>query len=204
MAIALVGPLGNALRRGRLLELAQLTELPGLEKRFPEPRALARELIQRNWLTPYQVNQVLQGRAQELTVGQYVLLERLGEGGMGQVFKARHRSLDRVAALKVIRKDRLANPTALRRFQREIQVVAQLSHPNVLRAFDAAEVNGTHFFAMGYVDGIDLTRMVRDRGPLAIEQACDYSRQAGDGRPGQAAPASDRSSVQQNPSPSRS
>ena len=73
-------------------------------------------------------------------LGPYVLLERLGEGGMGAVFKARHRNLGRVVALKVIRKDRLAQPEAVKRFQREIRAAAQLSHPNIVLAFDADEV----------------------------------------------------------------
>jgi serine/threonine-protein kinase len=178
MAIALPGSFLDALRQGPLLEPEQRGELADLEARCPDARALARELIQRDWLTPYQANQLFQGRGQDLVLGQYVLLERLGEGAMGQVFKARHRTLGRVVALKVIRKERLAHPTTVRRFRREAQAVAQLSHPNVVRAYDADEVGGTHLFAMEYVEGIDLARLVRDRGPLPIDQACDYIRQA--------------------------
>jgi hypothetical protein len=65
------------------------------------------------------------------------MLERLGECGMGQVFKARHRKLGRVVALKLIRKERLANPNAVKRFHREIQLAGQLNHPNIVLAFDA-------------------------------------------------------------------
>ncbi len=178
MAIASVGNLVELLRQGCLLEPARQGELAVLQARFPEPRALARELIRRDWLTPYQVNQLFQDRGADLVLGQYVLLERLGEGGMGQVFKARHRSLGRTVALKVVRKERLANPVTVRRFRREIQALAQLSHPNVVLAFDADEAAGTHFFAMEYVEGTDLSRLVKTRGPLAIPQACDYVRQA--------------------------
>ena len=79
-------------------------------------QALAKDLVQRSWLSPYQMNQVLQGRAGDLVFGPYVLLERIGEGGIGKVFKARHLVMKRVVALKVIRKEKIANPDAVRRF----------------------------------------------------------------------------------------
>jgi serine/threonine-protein kinase len=172
----------EALRQSRLLEPDQMEEISNrLQPRFPEPRALAKELLNRDWLTPYQVNQLFLGRGQDLVLGQYVLLERLGEGGMGQVFKARHRTMGRVVALKIIRKERLDKPEVVRRFHREVRAAAQLKHPNVVLAFDADEINHTHFFAMEYVDGIDLSRLVKTRGPLAIDQACDFVCQAARG-----------------------
>src|SRR5438128_8486542 len=116
--------------------------------------------MRRGWLTAYQVNQLFLGRAADLLRGPYVLLERLGEGGMGQVFKAMHRTLGRVVALKVVRKDRLANPDAILRFQREIQAASQLSHRNVVLAYDSGIIDGIHYFAMEYVDGTDLARLV--------------------------------------------
>src|SRR5262249_54266744 len=168
----------ETLRRLQLLEPVQLGEVARLAPTFPDARALAKELLHRAWLTPYQVNQLLQGRGGDLVLGQYVIQERLGEGGMGQVFKAQQRRLNRVVDLKVIRKDRLANPEAVRRFHREVQAVAQLSHPNVVVAYDADQVNSTHFFAMEYVEGTDLARLVRESGPLPVVFACDYIRQA--------------------------
>jgi hypothetical protein len=134
-------------------------------------------MLQRNWLTPFQVNQLFQGHASELVLDYYVLLERLGEGGMGTVFKARHRQLGRIVALKIIRKDRLKNPNALRRFEREIRAAALLEHPNVALTYDAREVEGTHFFAMEYVPGTDLAKLVATSGPLPIARACDCIRQ---------------------------
>jgi WD40 repeat protein/tRNA A-37 threonylcarbamoyl transferase component Bud32 len=184
-ANTLPGPTDSAvqlvqlLAQYRLLEPAQQQEAAdSLQTRFPEPRRLAHELIQRGWLTPYQVNQLFLGKGAQLVLGSYVILERLGEGGMGQVFKARHQNLGRTAALKVIRKDRLSNPVAVQRFRREIQAVAHLSHPNVVIAFDADQVGDIHYFSMEYVEGIDLGRLLKTQGPLPIEVAHQYLRQA--------------------------
>jgi serine/threonine protein kinase len=170
------------LRRYQLLAPNQLEELrrAGLAS-FPDARALAWEVLRRDWLTPFQVSQILQGVAQELVVGPYLLLERLGEGGTGQVFKACHRNMRRVVALKLIRKDRLADREVVGRFSREMQVVSKLSHPNVVHAFDAGPIGQSLFLVMKYVPGVDLQKLVEQRGPLAVAQACDLIAQAADG-----------------------
>jgi serine/threonine protein kinase len=179
MAIATVASFVDALRQYRLLEPAHLDQL-GHDSSLAglEPKAIAKALIQRGWLTPYQINQVFQGRGSDLVLGSYVLLERLGEGGMGTVFKARNWKLGQIVAVKVIRKQRLAIPDAVRRFYREIQAAAQLSHPNVVRAYDADLVGDAHFFAMEFVDGRDLQKLVQRHGPMPIAQACNTIRQA--------------------------
>jgi formylglycine-generating enzyme required for sulfatase activity len=179
MTIVGVEDLIQRLRHRRLLEPEQLDEVTRTQSVHPqEPRALAGQLIQRGWLTPYQVNQLFNGRDRDLALGPYVLLERLGEGGMGQVFKAKNWKLGRVVALKVIRKVCLASPRSVRRFHREIQAVARLSHPNIVHALDADQDGETHFLVMEYVEGIDLGRLMRQRGPLPIPLACDCIRQA--------------------------
>src|SRR5262249_31596464 len=81
-------------------------------------------------------------------------------------------------ALKVIRKEKLSNAIAIRRFQQEIRVISQLSHPNIVTAFDAGQAGENQYFAMEYVEGIDLARMVKKNGPLPLAEACDYIRQA--------------------------
>jgi len=178
MASVFVDGFVEALLQNRLLEPEQHAELSTLQLRFSDPRLLAQELIRRGWLTPYQVNQLFLGRGSDLVLGSYILLERLGEGGMGQVFKASQGKLKRVVALKIIRKDFLSNPRAVPRFLREIQAAAQLSHPNIVRALDAGEVAGTYYFAMEFVNGIDLDRLVKQSGPLRVDQACDFIAQA--------------------------
>lgn len=169
----------NAIQRSQLLEPAQLKQLTGdLQGRFADPRALGKHLIDQGWLTPYQINQLLHGQAVNLTLGPYRIVERLGSGGMGQVFKARHQQLNRVVALKVIRPESLVKPNAIKRFQREAQAAAQVTHPNIVTLYDAGEVNGIHFLAMEYVDGVDLGALVKQSGPLPVAQAVEYVRQA--------------------------
>jgi serine/threonine-protein kinase len=178
MPIDTVADLGELLQAHRLLSADQFGEVEtALRPAAPGPRDLARELVRRGWLTPLQVNALFLGRASELVIGPYLLLERVGAGGMGQVFKARHQHLDRLVAVKVVRKDRVTNVTLLKRFLREAQAVGQLSHPNVVLAFDAGETGNLLYFVMEYVEGTDLSRRLQREGALPVAEACDYVRQ---------------------------
>src|SRR5262245_11087550 len=112
-----------------LLEPEQLAQVR--RRRWPDSHNLAEQLVRCGWLTPYQATQLLTGHAAELSLGSYVLLERLGQGAMGHVYKARHRTLGRVVALKVLRKELLSDPDNVRRFHREIRAVAHVTHPNI-------------------------------------------------------------------------
>jgi serine/threonine protein kinase len=182
MATSSVNAVVSVLRGHKLLEPAQLDELArSLQPRCPTTQALAKELLQRGWLTPYQANHLLQGKTDALVLGPYVLLERLGEGAMGEIFKARHTSMNRLAAVKILRKDLLTDSDAVGRFFREVEVLSHVSHANIVRAYDADVLGKTHYLAMEYVEGTDLDQLVRERGPLSIPQACDYIRQAANG-----------------------
>jgi serine/threonine-protein kinase len=121
--------------------------------------------------------QVLPQPASE-QVGQYRLLEKIGEGGMGSVYKALHVSLDRLVALKMLNVRRLDDLTAVARFQREMKAVGRLNHPNIVRATDAGELAGVHYLVMDYVDGINLAELVRQHRPLSVANACELIRQA--------------------------
>jgi serine/threonine-protein kinase len=113
------------------------------------------------------------------TIPGYTIMSKLGQGGMGQVFKAMQNRLDRVVALKVIKQEcLLQEPKAAKRFQREAQAAAGLNHPNIIVVYDFNQVDNTYYIAMEYVDGVDLDQMVREGGPLPVERACDYVRQA--------------------------
>src|SRR5689334_11930175 len=158
---------------GEVAALAEAAAAPAADA-----EALVGDLVKRGYLTAYQVRRLWKGRGEELFLNQYVLLDRLGEGGMGEVFRARHATLDREVALKVMRKEKLAKPESVRRFRREIRAAATLAHENVVMAYDADQSGDVHFFAMEFVDGTTLERLVEDRGPLPVAEACEYVRQA--------------------------
>jgi serine/threonine protein kinase len=178
MPLATIDSFVDGVLQSQLLDAEQCDELQRLPESVGDTRELAHELLKRGWLTAYQVNQILQGKGAGLTLGPFILLERIGEGGMGQVFKARQKMLNRVVALKVIRKQCLANPKVTLRFLREIRAAGQLSHPHIVRAYDADQINGTYYIAMEYIEGVDLAKLVKDDGPLPVDRACEYIRQA--------------------------
>src|SRR5262245_33657973 len=171
----------DQLRQADLLDASRLAELAALPQAAgDDPRPLGRLLLERGWLTRFQVNFAAAGRARELLVGDnYVILDCLGEGGVGQIFKARHRHMDRVVALKLMRKEKLGKADSVQRFYQEVQAAANLHHPNIVQAYDAGPAETALFFAMELVDGPDLARLVRQQGkPLPVALACEYARQA--------------------------
>ena len=111
-------------------------------------------------------------------LGDYELLKKLGQGGMGTVYQAQHVRLKRVVALKVLPQNRLGNTDAVARFEREIEAVGRLDHPHIVRALDAREVDGIRFLVMEHVDGLDLAEVVARCGPLSVADACEVTRQA--------------------------
>lgn len=111
-------------------------------------------------------------------LGEYELLGPLGVGGVGKVYKARHRKLGKLVALKLLHSHAHPSPEALARFLREMRVAGGLDHPNVVEAHDAGEQAGVAYLVMRLVEGTDLARLVRDRGPLPVAEACDLARQA--------------------------
>jgi dipeptidyl aminopeptidase/acylaminoacyl peptidase len=102
----------------------------------------------------------------------------LGRGGMGAVYKAEHRLMERWVALKIIGHDLSARPELVERFRREVKAAARLSHPNIVTAHDAEQAGATHFLVMEFIEGTDLARLVGERGPLPAADACGYVRQA--------------------------
>ena len=110
-------------------------------------------------------------------LGEYQLIERLGRGGMGTVYKARQSRLDRVVALKILSRGRTDDPHAVVRFEREMKAIGRLDHPNIVQAYDAREIDGTLVLIMEFIDGLDLAEIVRRVGPLPVAEACEMVRQ---------------------------
>jgi serine/threonine protein kinase len=107
----------------------------------------------------------------------YRVLKLVGAGGMGAVYKAEHRRMERHVALKTINPELMKKPAMVERFQREVKTAARLTHPNIVTAHDADQAGDTHFLVMEYVEGVTLAQRVQQHGPLPIAEACDYIRQ---------------------------
>jgi serine/threonine protein kinase len=121
---------------------------------------------------------VCNGDTQPLSLGQYRLLDELGRGGMGRVYKALHTIMERVVAIKVISPELVSDPVAVEWFRREVRASTQLHHPNIVMAYDANEAEGLHFLVMEFVHGVTLDVLVKQHGPLPIPHACALIRQA--------------------------
>jgi serine/threonine protein kinase/biotin carboxyl carrier protein len=112
----------------------------------------------------------------------YRIVKRLGSGGMGTVYLAEHRLMDRLVALKVIRHDLLGNELLVERFRREVKAAARLAlHPNIVAAYDAEQAGDSHFLVMEFVEGVDLAHLVKRQGPLPFALACQAVKQAAEG-----------------------
>jgi serine/threonine-protein kinase len=129
-------------------------------------------------LTSYQIRKIRHGRIVDLTLGSFVIQEKIGEGGMGKVYKATSSKLGKVVALKVVRTNLMGNKTVIRRYKREAAAAAALDHPNIVSLLDADECDGRYYLAMEFVDGSDLSRLVKENGPLAPQEAAEYIRQS--------------------------
>jgi serine/threonine-protein kinase len=182
MALDSIDTLLTVLRRAQLLAPEQVEEVVReLVPHYTDAASLGEYLVEIDWLTTYQLQLLLAGRFDELTIGPYQVLARLGEGGVSEVFKAWDTLRGRVVALKVLRQDLAGKSDVVQQFQREKQSITRLSHPNIIRTFDANTVGSLYCFAMEFVEGMDLERFVEEVGPLPIEQACDYARQVAQG-----------------------
>ncbi|MCU0704493.1 MAG: serine/threonine protein kinase [Fimbriiglobus sp.] len=147
-----------------------------------DPTRLAEKLLAGKFVTKYMARKIQTGRASELLFGQYLILERIGEGGMGKVYRAIGSRLGQEVALKTIRPNLLANKTVVQRYKREARAAAALEHPNIVKLFEADDVGGRYFLAMEFVDGSDLSRLVKDlnkeRAFMPPGEAAEYIRQA--------------------------
>jgi eukaryotic-like serine/threonine-protein kinase len=149
----------------------KLTSDPATPK---ELSGIAGLFVRDGLLTYFQAEQFLQGRWKRFTIGKYKVLERLGSGGMGQVFLCEHKLMRRRVAVKVLPTAKAADPSSLERFYREARAVAALDHSNIVRAYDIDQDDNLHFLVMEYVDGANLQDIIRKSGPMNVTRACHY------------------------------
>ena len=171
----------KVLRKSQILADAKLEEIRAkvLAGDYPfDSEKLAARLVKEDVLTEYQVARLLKNKPHGMAIGKYVILDKVGAGSMGRVYKARHQLMGRLVALKIIAPELSANSRVVARFQREMKMVGRLDHPNVVRAFDADSVGSALYIVMEYVLGKSLGEMFRARGPLPALEVCRYASEA--------------------------
>jgi molecular chaperone DnaK len=162
-------------------ELRRLLKALPAAERPSTAAALARWLVAENRLTAFQASRLLAGDRRPFVFNNLVILDKLGEGGMGEVYLAEHRRMKRRVAVKVLPMAAVRDEKLLRRFYREVEAAARLMHPNIVTAYDASEYQGMHYLVMEYVDGQDLGTMVDRRGPLPVDYVVGCMIQAARG-----------------------
>src|SRR5271154_4892118 len=137
------------------------------EKREPEnlDRRLARQAVQQGKLSIWQAQQLMAGRCSGFKINRYTLIEMIGQGGMGRVYLAKDTRLNRRVALKILSPERMDNPRAIARFQREARVGAQLQHENLVRIYDFGESLGRYYLVMEYIEGKTVGTLISEQGP---------------------------------------
>jgi WD40 repeat protein/serine/threonine protein kinase len=161
----------DLLRNGRLAAASEaVTQAPGLPRPVADGGRTTAESSAESGPPP-----------ELLRHPRYRVLSLLGAGGMGAVYKAEHRLMERTVALKVMTRAFVASEATVDRFRREVKAAARLSHPNIVAAYDAEQAGDVHFLVMEYVEGTDLARWLAARGPLPVEEACEYARQCATG-----------------------
>ncbi len=171
----------HAIKSHNLLDPQQLEKLESiLDAGNDDVETFVQCLFENNLLTPYQGKILRNVDDGPLSLDRYVILDRLGSGGMGQVYAARHISMDRQVAIKTLPFHGANTPDRKQRFIREIKAVSQLKHPNIVMAYDAHEINGTCFLVMEMIQGDDLDEVLGSSGVLNPTDACSIINQVAD------------------------
>jgi eukaryotic-like serine/threonine-protein kinase len=171
----------STLERSGILSETGLREVRDYLVQDSQPKdvsALAGRLVEQGRLTEFQAHRLLVGQAKSLVFGRYVLLDTLGIGAMGRVFKARHQLMDRLVAVKVVLPVCATSKHSVSRFFLEMKIVGVLDHPNVVRAFDADQFEDSPYIVMEYLEGEDLEKVLRRRGMLPPQEVIDCMMQA--------------------------
>jgi serine/threonine-protein kinase len=174
----------KVLRKSQILAESKLDDIRAkvLAGDLPfDSEQLAQRLVEQGVLTEYQVARLLRNKPHGMAIGKYVILDKIGAGSMGRVYKAHHQLMGRLVALKIIAPELSANTRIVSRFHREMKMVGRLDHPNVVRAFDADQLGSSLYIVMEYVPGKSLGELFRARGLLPPLEVCRYAAEAARG-----------------------
>jgi len=169
-----------ALRAADILTPNQFTKAKSLAPSGAAANAAA-ALVSAGLITQFQADRLLAGRPDGYVLGQYVVLEQIGRGTMSRVYKAKHRTMNRPVAIKVLSAELTRTATARESFQKEIRAAGKLTHPNIVTAYDANELHGRFYLVLEFVDGPNLEVFVQQRGPLSVTDACAFIYQIATG-----------------------
>ncbi len=146
------------------------------EKAPSRDAVLAAKVVELGWLNAWQAKQLLEGK-DDFNLGGYRIVDYIGRGGMGEVYKATHGILERAVAIKILPRNK-SNPEDIANFLREARLLARLDHENLVRAFDAGDDGRNRYYLVTeYVPGLDLRKLVRAKGPLEMGQAASIISQ---------------------------
>ncbi len=177
----------DLVRRSGLIEPHQFDaaladfERQSADRSAADAQTLCAFLVERGLLTKWQSDKLLEGRHKGFFLGNYKLLGHLGTGGMSSVYLAEHIVMRVRRAIKVLPSNKVNDTSYLARFHREARAAAALDDPNIVRAYDVDQHEGTHYLVMEYVEGRDLQVLVAAEGALSPARAADYIRQAASG-----------------------
>lgn len=173
----------EAVCRTELLTPAQLQRAAVMvtDRAVRDAAGAAAALVAAGLLTRFQADRLLSGRTDGFQLGPYLILDQIGRGAMSRVYKARHRTMNRAVAIKVLSAELTRTAESRQRFQGEVRAAGKLSHPNIVTAFDANELHDRFYLVLEFVDGPSLQALVQQRGALPVDEACEFVRQIAQG-----------------------
>jgi serine/threonine protein kinase len=168
----------DTLQLSKLVDTEKLNEvMAGFAGNTDDSQEVSQFLISQNIINDFQAKSLLAGKHKGLKIGPYVILKKIGAGGMGVVYLAEHQKMHRKVALKVLPEDRTNDKLALERFYREARSVAELDHPNIVKAHDVNEDAGIHYLVMEYINGITLHRYLEKKGTMSWKMVANVLQQ---------------------------
>jgi len=177
MAIKDSSTVMRIIEKSRLLQLKDLEEARALSEQIPDSHEFLKQLFRKKKITRWQAGQLSAGNT-SFFLGKYKLVELIGAGGMGRVFRAEHITMNRSVALKIIAKELVTDADAQKRFLNEARAIASLNHPNIVHAYSVDKEGDRYYIVMEFVEGTDLEKTVEKNGAVAQDRVAVFMHQA--------------------------